>query len=372
MSERYIIYHDRNYPTSWIPPELSQRIVDYFSERGFVVKNAENLRDWMRENISGNPENSIVIFSQDIIPDTIIESLTVSNLINRYLDNGGRAIWFGDIPFYYRGRGDGSHETWTEIGLLRLLGVQSLRFSNYEVTIAERGTQLGLSTTWIGTRPVQIEPNMTILAGSIYGDTYTQINGWIFRNFIRLFDTNLNEDSNFLSLNHLNELYEVIRNIVTPPRLPDSLQLIETIFSRFHAVALSLQRRQRGRTPFLITDEYDLQDLLYALLKIHFDDIRREEYTPSYAGASSKIDWLLRNYNIAIEGKMTRINHTDAQIGAELLVDIARYQSHPHCNTLLCLVYDPEYLLTNPSGLISDLTRTRNGLNVRVHVSPIR
>ena len=372
MSERHIIYHDRNYPTSWINPELSQRIVDFFSERGFIVKNAESLRDWMREAISETLENSVVIFSQDIMPDTIVESPMVSNLINRYLDNGGKVVWLGDIPFYYMGRGDGSQETWTEIGLFRLLGVTSLRFSNYEVTIAERGNQLGLSTTWIGTRPVQIEPNMMILAGSIYGDTFTRINGWILRNFIRLFDTNLTEDSNFLSLNHLNELYDVIRNIITPPRVPNYLQLIETIFSRFHAVALSLQRRQRSRTPFLITDEYDVQDLLYALLKVHFDDIRREEYTPSHAGASSKIDWLLRNYNIAIEGKMTRDNHTDAQIGAELIVDSARYQSHPDCNTLLCFVYDPEYLLNNPSGLISDLTRTRNGLNVRVYISPIR
>jgi hypothetical protein len=36
----------------------------------------------------------------------------------------------------------------------------------------------------------------------------------------------------------------------------------------------------------VLKDEYDVQDLLYALLRIFFDDVRPEEWTPSFAGKS--------------------------------------------------------------------------------------
>ena len=40
-------------------------------------------------------------------------------------------------------------------------------------------------------------------------------------------------------------------------------------------------------------DEYDVQDLFHALLTIYFEDIRKEEWSPSYAGGASRMDFLL-------------------------------------------------------------------------------
>ena len=53
-------------------------------------------------------------------------------------------------------------------------------------------------------------------------------------------------------------------------------------------------------------DEYDVQDLMHAILRLHFDDVRPEEWTPSYAGKSSRIDFLLPGERTIIEVKMTR------------------------------------------------------------------
>lgn len=42
-------------------------------------------------------------------------------------------------------------------------------------------------------------------------------------------------------------------------------------------------------------DEYDLQDLVESLLRFLYNDVRPEERTPSYAGSSSVMDFLLRD-----------------------------------------------------------------------------
>ena len=60
----------------------------------------------------------------------------------------------------------------------------------------------------------------------------------------------------------------------------DPLSMVEHICSRFHLIAQQLRNRHNNRYTLNITDEYDVQDLLHALLKIHFDDVRPEEYTP--------------------------------------------------------------------------------------------
>ena len=64
-----------------------------------------------------------------------------------------------------------------------------------------------------------------------------------------------------------------------------------------------MKNRHDKRAPLEIDDEYDVQDALHAILKLHFKDIREEEYTPSYAGSSSRVDFLLKEEQIVIEVK---------------------------------------------------------------------
>ncbi|PZV25292.1 MAG: hypothetical protein DCF12_15575 [Snowella sp.] len=74
----------------------------------------------------------------------------------------------------------------------------------------------------------------------------------------------------------------------------DILTILEKIFSRFHRINLKLQNRHDNRPTIRIDDEYDVQDLLHALLTLYFDDIRSEEFTNSSAGRNSRIDFLLK------------------------------------------------------------------------------
>ncbi|HEV2862234.1 MAG TPA: hypothetical protein VGX48_14580, partial [Pyrinomonadaceae bacterium] len=61
---------------------------------------------------------------------------------------------------------------------------------------------------------------------------------------------------------------------------PDTLGIIRLLCSRFHTVARQLRQRHKRRETLDISDEYDVQDVLHALLRIYFDDIREEEHTP--------------------------------------------------------------------------------------------
>jgi|SRR5579883_323383 len=154
-------------------------------------------------------------------------------------------------------------------------------------------------------------------------------------------------------------------NLVSPPK-DDQFQLVERALRRFRPYARQLQQRYGDRAGIVIEDEYDLQDTVHALLRALFDDVRSEEYTPSYAGGNSRIDFLLKSEEIAVELKLARKTLRDKQIGEELLIDIARYQNHPDCKTLICFVYDPDGFVKNPSGLESDLSKTHGKIKVRV------
>lgn len=148
-------------------------------------------------------------------------------------------------------------------------------------------------------------------------------------------------------------------------------KILYTIFENFHTCARQLRRRHSNRLTLEIRDEYDVQDLLNALLRLHFDDVRPEEWMPSYAGGSNRMDFLLKDEEIAIEVKMTRDGLKDKEVGEQLLIDIAKYQAHPNCKTLYCFIYDPDGYIKNPRGLEKDLSAVTENIDVKVFIRPL-
>lgn len=152
-----------------------------------------------------------------------------------------------------------------------------------------------------------------------------------------------------------------------------AIEQIESICNNFHLVVRQLRARREGRPTLDVNDEYDVQDLFHSLLWLFFSDIRPEEVTPSYAGSSSRIDFLLKTEKMAIEIKMTRSGKGNEanRIGEELMIDIDRYKEHPDCKTLVCFVYDPEGRIGNPDGITADLLKKNtSSLKVDVFIRP--
>lgn len=146
---------------------------------------------------------------------------------------------------------------------------------------------------------------------------------------------------------------------------------LRILLNNFHKVARQLQRRHSNRSTLKIFDEYDVQDLLHSLLKIHFGDIRIEEWTPSYAGKSSRMDFILKDLGVIIEVKKTRKGLGDKELGDQLIIDKERYKDYPNCNLLIYFIYDPDYIISNPGGLIKDLSSNNIDINVEVIINPI-
>lgn len=149
----------------------------------------------------------------------------------------------------------------------------------------------------------------------------------------------------------------------------DTTTELENIFNRFHKVARQLRTRHSDRETLKIGDEYDVQDLLHALLLLFFDDVRAEEWTPSYAGGCVRMDFLLKEFQTVIEVKKTRDSMSAKDLGEQLIIDIEKYEMHPDCKQLYCFVYDPEGLLGNPVGIKKDLESAHEGF-LKVFIKP--
>jgi len=136
-----------------------------------------------------------------------------------------------------------------------------------------------------------------------------------------------------------------------------------------------LTHRRRGATALTFQSEYDIQDLLHALLRPWVADIRPEEFTPSYAGSSTRMDFLLPAHRLVLELKLIRDRVHGRKVGEEFIVDIEHYRRHPDCDTLWCVVYDPNHFIPNPQGLVGDLegkrTTADGSIDVRVFVLAI-
>jgi hypothetical protein len=145
---------------------------------------------------------------------------------------------------------------------------------------------------------------------------------------------------------------------------------LQSLILRFHSVVIQLRQRHDNRQTLDVSDEYDVQDLLQALLRLFFDDVRPEEWTSSYAGKASRVDFLLKLEQMVVEIKKTRAGLGAKEIRDQLIIDIASYAKMSDCKTLVCMVYDPENRITNPGGFQSDLSVEKDGLKVEVIVVP--
>jgi REase_DpnII-MboI len=144
------------------------------------------------------------------------------------------------------------------------------------------------------------------------------------------------------------------------PQKPTTVEeLLKIIICGLPRAMHPLTHRRKGATNLVFESEYDIQDLLHSQLRPWINDIRPEEYTPSYAGSSTRMDFLIPEHKMVLELKRVRDKAHAAKIGDELIIDIEHYRRHSQCNRLWCVIYDPLHLLSNPAGLASDLEGVR-------------
>jgi hypothetical protein len=135
----------------------------------------------------------------------------------------------------------------------------------------------------------------------------------------------------------------------------DAVKALASIADRFLLVQRALRKHPHGKPTIDFHDEWDDQYLFKALLKLFFEDVRDEDYVPSYAGSNSRIDYLLPDYSIGVELKHASSSLTDAEVGSQLIIDRERYQENKKIGHLVCIIFDPGGWIANPRGIETDL-----------------
>lgn len=153
-----------------------------------------------------------------------------------------------------------------------------------------------------------------------------------------------------------------------PTKPTDINELLLVLLKGLRRAMHPLTNRRKGAQALSFSTEYDVQDLLHALLRPWVLDIRPEEFTPSYAGSSTRMDFLLPAHRLVIELKFVREGSDSKKIGDQLIIDTDHYRRHPDCDSLWCVVFDPNHLLLNAEGLKKDLEGSRSAKDGTVHV----
>ncbi len=149
-----------------------------------------------------------------------------------------------------------------------------------------------------------------------------------------------------------------------------TLDTLRRVCARFHLVARQLRLRKEYRPTLEINDEYDLQDLFYALLRLQFDEVGTEDWSPTYANGARRTSYLLDWDKTVVVVKQTRSGLSSKDLAEQVAADKAHYSARPNGATLLCFIYDPEGRVGNPRGLEADLTSTEEAYRVEVIVAP--
>lgn len=153
---------------------------------------------------------------------------------------------------------------------------------------------------------------------------------------------------------------------IAPPANID--ELLQRLIRGLLRAMYPLAYRRKDARSLDFESEYDIQDLLHSQLRPWVADIRPEEFTPRYAGSSTRMDFLLPAHRLVIEVKRVRNRAHARKVGTELIVDIDHYRRHPGCARLWCAIYDPATLIANPAGIVSDLENSHSTPDFSVRV----
>ncbi len=188
-------YWDGRYPTAWAGGGEATR--DALQAAGYEILDADQLKTWMTARIS-DKKFSVVVFCRDVVPDTVVETQSATCTLRKYLNAGGKIVWYADIPFYYWGHADGNMDTWGDAGAPAVLGFNTSsapRDSGQTATLTPAGITWGLTETWTSQRPLapSVTTNVTILATDASGNAPAWAKHYVdkdkSRGFVRFRDT---------------------------------------------------------------------------------------------------------------------------------------------------------------------------------------
>lgn len=148
-------------------------------------------------------------------------------------------------------------------------------------------------------------------------------------------------------------------------------EMVREILNNFsNAIQKIIKNRRKDHPNFEIEDEYDVQDILYVILKSVFPNLRDEDAIGKVGAKTTKIDLIIREERILVEVKMIKEKDSnETHFIEQLKVDFESYHECKWLGKLFCFVYDP-YKKTRDISNFNDLNgeRTKGEHNFNVEV----
>jgi hypothetical protein len=119
-----------------------------------------------------------------------------------------------------------------------------------------------------------------------------------------------------------------------------SLNTVINILNSFPDIVSRLKFRRKGKNSLEIIDEYDVQDVVYVMLKGIFPTLQYEDPTTKVGPNSSRADFTIVDLGIYIETKYISEKGKEKTIHDECLTDIQKYGKQENCQKIIFFVYD--------------------------------
>lgn len=151
-------------------------------------------------------------------------------------------------------------------------------------------------------------------------------------------------------------------------------ELVKGILNNFsNAIQKIIKNRRKDHPDFKIEDEYDVQDILYVILKSVFPSLRDEDAIAKVGAKTTKIDLIIRDERILVEVKMIKEKDSnETNFIEQLKVDFESYHECKWLRKLFCFVYDPHKKtrdISNFNDLNGERIKGEHNFNVEVIVA---
>lgn len=167
---------------------------------------------------------------------------------------------------------------------------------------------------------------------------------------------------------HMSTLYSYIlgaiekvnTGIIVRENVLPNLNLVISILNTFPDVVSRLKYRRKGKIALEISDEYDVQDILYVMLKGAFSTLQYEDPTPKDGLTSARADFVIGDLSTYIEIKYISEKGKEKDIQDECMLDIQKYGTQDNCYKIVFFIYDPHKCVDNQFSFKAALERNRS------------
>jgi hypothetical protein len=143
-----------------------------------------------------------------------------------------------------------------------------------------------------------------------------------------------------------------------------------TIEERSVATVIQALRRFRECCQYVKAppqDERDVQDLVWVILRSHFDRLEREETLSKFGVKGYKPDFGIPELRLLVEVKFIGAKTSPGDIQEEILADVPAYLGeHTAYAGVVVLVYDAAQKLRDPRKFVEDLRQVEGIMDVIV------